>query len=76
MTKFYPNDFMDMPEAALRHQLRNCVMNVQSNPKFAKLKWLLDLCAKLVEINKCNTFAIVCKLLKLTLLLPITTASV
>ncbi|AES78129.2 hypothetical protein MTR_7g024940 [Medicago truncatula] len=35
-----------------------------------------DLCAKLVEINKCSTFAIVYKLLKLILLLPVTTASV
>jgi len=29
-----------------------------------------------VEINKCNTFAMVYKLLKLTLLLPVTTTSV
>jgi len=38
--------------------------NVQSNPKFSKLKELLDLCEKLVETNKCNTFGMVYKLLK------------
>jgi len=40
------------------------------------LKGLSDICAKLVETNKCNTFVIVYKLLKLALLLPVTTASV
>jgi len=32
-------------------------------------------CAKLVETNKCNTFAMIYKLLKLVLLLPVATAS-
>jgi len=40
------------------------------------LKGLSDICAKLVETNKCNTFAIVYKLLKLALLLLVATASV
>ena len=61
---------------ALRHQLKNYVTNVRSDPKFAKLKGLSDLCAKLVETNKCNTFAMIYKLLKLALLLPVETASV
>jgi hypothetical protein len=33
-------------------------------------------CAKLVETNKCNTFAMIYKLLKLALLLSVATASV
>jgi hypothetical protein len=40
------------------------------------LNGLSELCAKLVETNKCNTFAMVYKLLKLALLLPVATASV
>jgi len=52
MTEFYPNDFIGMPKVTLRHQLKNYVINVQSNPKFAKLKRFLDLCAKLVEHKK------------------------
>jgi hypothetical protein len=32
-------------------------------------------CAKLVETNKCNTFAMIYKLLMLALLLPLATAS-
>jgi hypothetical protein len=33
-------------------------------------------CAKLVETNKCNTFAMIYKLLKLALLLSVASASV
>jgi len=33
-------------------------------------------CAKLVETNKCNTFAMIYKLLKLVLLLSVASASV
>jgi len=76
MNKFYANDLIDVPEVALRHQLKNYVTNVRYNPKFAMFKGLSDLCAKFIETNKCNTFAMVYKLLKLALLLPVTTASV
>jgi hypothetical protein len=76
MAEFYPDDFIDVPKVALRTQLKNYVTYDRSDPKFTKLKGLSDLCAKLLETNKCNTFAMVYKLLKLSLLLPIATASV
>ena len=76
MTEFYPDDFIEVSEVTLRHQLRNYVTNVRSDLKFAKLKGLSDLYAKLVETNKCNTFDMIYKLLKLTLLLPVATANV
>ncbi|KEH42921.1 general transcription factor-like zinc finger protein, putative [Medicago truncatula] len=38
MVEIYPNDFIDVLEVALHHQLRNYVINVQSNLKFAKFK--------------------------------------
>jgi hypothetical protein len=41
-----------VPKVASRYQLKNYGINVQSDPKFAKLKELSDLCAKLVETNK------------------------
>ncbi|RCW19135.1 hypothetical protein GLYMA_12G115000v4 [Glycine max] len=64
MVELYPNDFVDVPEVVVRHQLQNY------------LKGLSDLCAKLVETKKCNTFDIVYRLLKLALVLPVATASV
>ncbi|RZC19012.1 Zinc finger MYM-type protein 1 [Glycine soja] len=74
--ELYPNDFVDVPEVVVRHQLQNYVKNVRCDPKFAKLNGLSDLCAKLVETKKCNTFDIVYRLLKLALILPVATASV
>jgi len=76
MTEFYPNYFIDVSKMVLRTQFKNYVTNVWSDPKFAKLKGLSDLGAKVVETNKYNTFVIVYKLLKLALLLPVATASV
>ncbi|AES70638.1 hypothetical protein MTR_3g060650 [Medicago truncatula] len=62
MTEFYPNDFIDVPEVTLPRQLKNYVG--------------FKIFVKLVETNKCNTFAMVYKLLKLALLLLVATASV
>jgi hypothetical protein len=76
MVELYPNDFVDVPEVVVRHQLRTYVRDVRADSNFAKLKGLPDLCAKLVETKKCNTFDIVYKLLKLALVLPVATASV
>jgi len=40
MTEFYPNDFIEVLEVGLRHPLKNYVINVRSDLKFAKLKGL------------------------------------
>ncbi|KAG5019845.1 hypothetical protein JHK87_015700 [Glycine soja] len=76
MVELYPNDFVDVWEVVVRHQLQNYVRNVRCDPKFVKLKGLSELCAKLVKTKKCNTFDIVYRLLKLALVLPVATASV
>jgi hypothetical protein len=76
MVELYPNDFVDVPEVVVRHQLQTYFRDVRLDPQFAKLKGLSDLSAKLVETKKCNTFDIVYKLLKLALVLPVATASV
>jgi len=60
MIEFYPSYFIDVSKVALRTQLKNYVTYVRSDPKFAKLKQLSDLCAKHVETNKCNIFAMIC----------------
>jgi len=48
MIEFYPNDFIDVSQVALRHQLKNYITNVRSDRKFAKLKGLSYLSAKLL----------------------------
>jgi hypothetical protein len=74
MIKLYPNDFV--LEVVVRHQLRIYVRDVWQDTNFANLKELSDLCAKLVETNKCSKYALVYKLLKLDLVLPVAIASV
>jgi len=59
MTKFYLNDLIDVSKVALHHQLNNYVTNIRFDLNFVKLKGLSDFCAKLVETNKCNTFAMI-----------------
>jgi hypothetical protein len=49
MVELYSNDFVDVPEVVVRHQLRTYVRNVRTDSNFAKFKGLPDLCAKLVE---------------------------
>ena len=53
MTEFYSNNFIDVVEVTLHTQFKNYVTNVLSDLKYAKLKELSVLCAKLVETNKC-----------------------
>ena len=49
------------------------VRNIQGDPNFVKLKGLSDLCATLVKTNKCTTFYVAYKLLKLALILLVAT---
>jgi hypothetical protein len=76
MVEIYSNNFKDVSEEVVYHQLRNYLRNVRGDPNFAKLKGLLDLCAKLVKSNKSTTFDLVSKLMKLALILSVATASV
>jgi len=76
MVELYPNDFKDVSEVVVRFQLKSYVRNVRGDPNFAKLKGFSDLCATLVKTNKCTTFNVVYKLVKLALILPVATASV
>jgi len=50
---------------ALHTQLKNYVTNVLSDPKFVKLKGLSNLCAKLVETNKCKQWGMLVRLFDL-----------
>lgn len=68
--------FIDVSEVVVRHQLQNYVRNVWCAPTIENLKGLSNLCAKLVETNKCNTFYMVYKILKLALVLLIATTRV
>ncbi|KAL6509622.1 hypothetical protein OROGR_022932 [Orobanche gracilis] len=76
MIELYSTDFVEFPEVIVRNQLRNYIEDVRCDPNFSELKGLSDLCRKLVETNKCTTYNVMYKLVKLALILPVATASV
>ncbi|KAL6588019.1 hypothetical protein OROMI_000997 [Orobanche minor] len=76
MVELYPNDFVEFPEVIVRNQLQNYFKDVRCDPDFFELKGLSDLCRRLVETNRCTTYSVVYKLVKLALILPVATASV
>ncbi|KAK2438041.1 zinc finger MYM-type protein [Trifolium repens] len=69
-------ELQEMRDEGWEELISKVVNLYRADSNFAKLKGLPDLCAKLVETKKCNTFDIVYKLLKLALVLPVATASV
>ena len=77
MTRLYPDDFATESKIEeLSSQLDNFVENIRDDSKFSDLNGVSDLCKKLVERKKHTTFPLVFLLLKLTLVLPVATATV
>ena len=76
LAQFYPDDFSDFEIIAFEHQLANYVLDVQSDEAFQDLKGLGDLCRVMVETKKDITYPLVFRLIKLALILPVSTATV
>jgi hypothetical protein len=77
MARLYPDDFATESKIEeLSCQLDNFVENIRDDSRFSDLKGVGDLCQKLVEKKKHTTFPLVFLLLKLTLVLPVATATV
>jgi hypothetical protein len=77
MARLYPDDFATESKIEeLSCQLDNFVENIRDDNRFSDLKGVGDLCQKLVEKKKHTTFPLVFLLLKLTLVLPVATATV
>ena len=73
---FYPSDFNQFDLPILASQLENYYMDLQDDREFLEVNNLLELSQKLVEMNKHITYPMVYKLVKLALILPVSTASV
>jgi hypothetical protein len=77
MARLYPDDFQNESKLEeLSCQLDNFVENFRDDSRFSNIKGIGDLCRKLVETKKHTTFPHVFLLLKLTLVLPVATATV
>ncbi|XP_078178591.1 uncharacterized protein LOC144572793 [Carex rostrata] len=76
LAQFYLSDFNQWELGTLENQLENYHLDLKSNSDFLELRGLVELSQKLVEKKKHIVYPLVYKLVKLTLILPVATASV
>ena len=76
LIEFYPDDFSFVERRSLDHQLEIYLDNVKNDEKFTDLKCLGDLARVMVETRKHLSHPLVYRLLKLSLILPVATATV
>ncbi|XP_070023450.1 uncharacterized protein [Nicotiana sylvestris] len=77
LAKYYPDEFGELKLRDLSHQLDTFILHMQhDDPRFSDLKGISDLAKALVETNLVETYSLVYLLVKLTLILPVATATV
>ncbi|XP_019186579.1 PREDICTED: uncharacterized protein LOC109181283 [Ipomoea nil] len=76
LAQFYPNNFSDIELELLDNQLQSYFIDVSSDPAFSKLDGIDELAQKRVETRRRLDYTLVYLLLKLSLILPVATASV
>ncbi|XP_075083381.1 uncharacterized protein LOC142167123 [Nicotiana tabacum] len=76
LAKCYPNEFDEVQIRDLSYQLDTFIVHMRAgNPKFSNLQGISDLAKALVEANLVETYSYVYLLVKLTLILPVSTAT-
>ncbi|XP_073135847.1 uncharacterized protein [Henckelia pumila] len=73
--KFYSLDFDAQDLHHLRLQLDHYKLDVVGHERFQNLSSISELCRRLVEINKSETYNLIDKLIRLVLTLPVSTAT-
>uniref|UniRef100_A0A1S3YNX0 HAT C-terminal dimerisation domain-containing protein n=1 Tax=Nicotiana tabacum TaxID=4097 RepID=A0A1S3YNX0_TOBAC len=77
LAKYYPNEFDEVHIRDLSYQLDTFIIHMRvGNPKFSNLQGINDLAKALIETNLVKTYSYVYLLVKLTLILPVATATV
>ncbi|KAM2464543.1 hypothetical protein ACFX1W_003757 [Malus domestica] len=76
LAQLYPQDFDRMDLMNLPIQLDNYIHDMKMHSEFSSLRGIGDLAKELVKTGKCASYILVYKLLTLTLVLPVATASV
>ncbi|AEE82778.1 putative protein [Arabidopsis thaliana] len=76
LTEFYPDEFSFVERRSLDHQLEIYLDNVKNDERFTDLKCFGDLARVMVETRKHLSHPLVYRLLKLSLILPVATATV
>jgi len=76
LAEMYPYDFSCEEKEQLMHELENYFANIREDKRFANVKGISNLAKKLVETKKHLEYLLIYRLLRLTLVLPVATASV
>ena len=76
MIDFYPNDFSYLDRMDILHELSTYPYHMQQDERFANLKSVSDLAKVMVETKMHEFFPLIYRLVKLTLILPVATATV
>ncbi|XP_070050664.1 uncharacterized protein [Nicotiana tomentosiformis] len=77
LAKYYPDEFGELKLRDLSHQLDTFILHMRRGDlRFSDLKGIGDLAKALVEANLAESYSLVYLLVKLTLILPIATATV
>nr|XP_016511686.1 PREDICTED: uncharacterized protein LOC107828822 [Nicotiana tabacum] len=77
LAKYYPDEFGELKLRDLSHQLDTFILHMRRGDlRFSDLKGIGDLAKALVEANLAKSYSLVYLLVKLTLILPVATATV
>ncbi|KAK9077454.1 hypothetical protein SSX86_005791 [Deinandra increscens subsp. villosa] len=76
LSEMYPNDFNYEDKDKLEYEARYYIVNVKEDTRFANMNGISNLAKKMVETRKHNAYPLVYRLIKLSLILPVATASV
>ncbi|KAL6569764.1 hypothetical protein OROMI_014278 [Orobanche minor] len=76
LAKFYPSDFSEVDLYQLENQLQNFIVDVRSDERFSKLSGIGDLARTMISTMKDRVFPMIYLLVKLSLTLPVATATV
>ncbi|KAJ0975429.1 hypothetical protein J5N97_017394 [Dioscorea zingiberensis] len=76
LAQFYPSEFSETELHVLDNQLETYIIDLRSHDEFKSLKGINELSIKLVETKKHIVYPLVYLLVKLALILPVSTASV
>ncbi|XP_023746701.1 uncharacterized protein LOC111894844 [Lactuca sativa] len=73
--KYYPKDFTEQEMIQLRYQLEIFNIDITKNPRLNGVSTIADLCKRLVETQKRETYYLLDRVVRLILTLPVSTAT-
>ncbi|XP_023765912.1 uncharacterized protein LOC111914391 [Lactuca sativa] len=73
--KYYPEDFTEQERIQLRYQLEIFNIDMTKNPRLSGVSTIADLCKRLVETQKRETYYLLDRVVRLILTLPVSTAT-